>query len=139
MIKAIFKDMLDRISTIESLKYVSMDWGQLEKDPPAVKWPCALITMRDCIFTQQGQHKQLAEANIVIKVAYLHNAHISTNSNQTDKGLETLRCIDDIHDVLFGWHPSSCGYPERTALERQEATDAGREVWHITYHISFSA
>lgn len=139
MIKSIFKDILEQLSSVESLKYVSMDWGQLEKDPPAVKWPCALLTMRDCEFTQQGQHKQLAEANIVITVAYLHNAHMSAHSGMTDRGLELLECIDDIHAVLSGWHPESCGYPERTALERQEVNDAGREVWNITYHIAFPA
>lgn len=139
MIKSIFKDIIDRLSEVESLNYVSLDWGQLGKEQPAVKWPCALVTMRNCEFTQQGNHQQQGQADIIITVAYLHNAHMSANSNQTEKGLAGLEYIDEIHTALSGWHPDSFGYPERTALERVEQNDAGREVWIITYHIAFPA
>ena len=82
MIKSIFKDIIDRLSEVESLNYVSLDWGQLGKEQPAVKWPCALVTMRNCEFTQQGNHQQQGQADIIITVAYLHNAHMAANSNQ---------------------------------------------------------
>jgi len=137
MIKAILIDFMQRLNGVEPIKYISLDWGQLNKEKPAVKWPCALLSMEDIEFTQQAEHKQLAEADIVITLEFLHTGHMSGTVERADQTLESLETIDDIHAALSGWLPTYCGYPVRTALEREMPGEAGRERWKLRYHIAW--
>jgi hypothetical protein len=138
MIKEALNAIIERIAEIPELNYVGIDCGQLRAEQPAVKWPCALVNIRNIQFTQTLKHHQTGEADVVITMSYLYNTPSSSKNNTDNSVLKMLHLLDSIHEVLYGWRGPCMGYFERTSIERSSDIFNGCEIWEMVYHVSIN-
>jgi hypothetical protein len=70
--KATLKALFDQLATINGLKWYDEDFGQIDiaqDDQPAVKFPCALVTVNQQ-HTPLGGSQYDVKSNITIRVAF---------------------------------------------------------------------
>ena len=52
--KHIFLQIQEKLGEVSALKYIDKDWNQLKFEQPPVKWPCALIDVKNINYSQMG-------------------------------------------------------------------------------------
>lgn len=128
----------DRLATVAGLKYIDMDWNQLQQERPPVQWPCALIDFDRVDFTAVKTGAQRAEADIAVTVANLRLVNSSAKAPNRLQAYDTLRLIASIHQALRGFDGDGRFRPlVRTAL-RKVYGDRQAEVYTITYRTVFT-
>lgn len=146
--KEVLEHILERLSAIQELNYVSEDWGQLDSfgaDCP-VKWPCSLIDLQDGIYSDIGSSKQFNPANrqegginIGIKVANLRLTNPNSRAPQShkDNAFKIHEVIEKVHQALHGYHPGGeHGALMRTSFRKISRGD-GVQLYLVIY--SFGA
>lgn len=123
--KQIITDIQNRlISQVPALKYIDLDWGQLDYyfPHPPVQWPCALIGITQGTFSNIAHRGQLGLLTVVISVADLRISNSSGKApqNQKDKALAIFDIMQDVYEALQGWTGGSdysglirAGYTQR--------------------------
>lgn len=127
--------MMDEITTIllgvqdhlgesvPELAYVDKDWGQLSQEKPAVKFPCALIDLKDITFTQTGSGGQVADTQITVTVANLRLTSSSLLAPNKGDAYQIIGLLAKIHAALHlfsagdyaPYSGRSCARSSRTA------------------------
>ncbi len=126
--KQIITDIQNRlIAEVPELKYVDMDWGQLDyyNPHPPVKFPCALIDTPNIQWSNVLNKAQLGVVTVAITIADLR---LSNSSNaapaiQKNKAMEIFDILQKIHIALHGWtaHQSYTGLMRQSnAIRRRE-------------------
>lgn len=65
--KQLIIDIQNRLASLPELKYIDIDWGQIDYyDQPPVKYPCALIEIRQADYSNEGQHVQYGTVIIIL-------------------------------------------------------------------------
>lgn len=74
-IKEILLNVQERLGTaVPGLEYIDKDWGQLSYEKPAVKYPCALLDVKNINYSQEGRGRQMADTQLTVTVANLRLA-----------------------------------------------------------------
>lgn len=131
-------DIRQRIDELGSLRYIDNDWGQLDDygvNPPT-KWPCVLVDIIDAKPESQGNHIQIMDCTVLIRLADLRTSNSSQRAPQAQqsKHYDLLSIASSIFAKLHGWHKadSSYGTLSRVGFRRHHRDDGIRE-----YHILF--
>lgn len=143
--KNLFRAIQNLLASIEvpnqgrkALGYVDEDWGQLNMDKPPVKFPCALISMADANWEEEGRQTQRGVQAIDIVIAHLPMTPSSAGASDTlkDASLYTMELVELIHSKTHGVPPALDG---RTwgALSRKKVTKVNRNDGIRAYRILF--
>ena len=118
----------------QKLKYVDMDWGQLDNYPqhPPAGFPCALLDVRSLNYSDAGNQKQIGLADIEVRIAdvVLNNSSSAAPATQRANALRNLRLYDAVFQFLHGWVPPNIDYGPLTRISgsRTKRADGIREM-----------
>lgn len=99
-LKAIINDVMDRLQEVDGIKYVDKNWGQLMCEPPAVKFPCALVDIGDADYEDIGSGGQVVSVVVNIEVSVQRLTPSSTASKRRVDSYADLELIGKIHNAL---------------------------------------
>lgn len=134
--KQIFLDIQTQLDTIDELKTIDKNWGQLNYENPPIKFPCVLLDIADVNYSQLGQLAQQAEGNIEITVANMRLTNSNFRNPNNDASYAVFDIMDDIHQLLHGWSNGTIGRLIRTNLQKV-ATDSNYEIYKMTYRTTW--
>lgn len=147
--ETILTNTLNKLDTIERIKYLDNDWGQLDYYSPnmPVKFPAVLIDINQAQFSNIGrdfkaepQNRQQAQAQMVVTVADLRLGNTSSKAPETQKSytLGIWGLIKDIHMALHGFIPDETASALiRTNMQRSNRDD-GVQEYKIYYSFAIS-
>jgi len=142
--KLIIENTQSRLAAVALLKHIDEDWGQLDDYSPnfPVKWPVALIELRNVLYTNIGrergfapENRQMATATVVIHLATLKLSNTSglAPQGQKDDARQIWEIIEQVHALLQGYKPVAySGGLMRTQLSRRKRDD-GITQYEMTY------
>ena len=129
----------ERLSAeVEALKYIDMDWNQLQQERPPVQWPCALIDFDRIDFATVKDGVQRAEAEVVITVANLRIVNSSAKAPNRLRAYDTLRLMAAIHQAIDGFDGDGRFRPLRRTALRKVYGDKQAEIYTLTYRTVFT-
>jgi hypothetical protein len=106
----LFLALTDQLKTVlPPHAYIDQDLGQLEyyEIRPAVSWPCALIDIDSFTFQELGDGSQMAEGDVVIRLAFppYSSAKSTTPQEYREKALGFYEIEWAINKALHCWSP----------------------------------
>lgn len=136
-IKPILLDVQQRLgSEVPELAYVDKDWGQLSYEKPPVKWPCALLDVKNVTFTQEGRGVQMADTQIIVTVANMRLVASSLAAPKAEDAYRIIELLDRIHAALHLFTAGAYSPLFRTNL-RKVVADSSKECYEMTYQTAF--
>lgn len=97
MIKEVLMAVEDRLKEVKELAYIDADWGQGDKQPPAVKFPAVLLGMnREDVDEHLGLRSFVGKYELSVKLLML-------TLNRDDR-YEVYDLVDRIKTVLHSKH-----------------------------------
>lgn len=136
-IKKILLDAQQRLGDqVPQLAYVDKDWGQLSFEKPPVKWPCALLDVKNANFTQEGNGIQLSETQITVTVANMRLVASSLAAPKAEDAYRIIELLAGIHAALHLFSTGSYAPLFRTNL-RKVVADSTKECYEMTYQTAF--
>lgn len=122
------------------IRYINFDLGQLDfyETRPPVSFPALLIDFDNFRFENLGEGIQLAQGNIILRLAHNPFSHTSniTPAAVREQGMKAFELEYELNKILHGWEPDNCSsfVRESSVIEKKE--DAIR-VKQIIYSIAF--
>ena len=136
-IKEILLSVQERLgSTVPELQYIDKDWGQLSCEKPAVKYPCALLDVRNINYSQEGRGRQMADTQLTVTVANLRLAAASLLAPRKEEAYLVIDLLERIHAALHLFTAGGYAPLFRTNLKKVVA-DSSHECYEMTYQTSF--
>lgn len=123
-------------ATIPELAYIDKDWGQLAYDKPAVKFPCALLDVKEITYTQMGKGCQMADTQITVTVASMRLAASSLLAPRQEDAYHVIELLGRIHAALHQFTTGSYSPLFRTNL-RKILADSSKECYEIIYQTAY--
>jgi hypothetical protein len=104
----IFLKVLERISTVEEIRFIDQDLGQLEnyEYKPAVSWPCALIDVEEFSFTEMGNDlQQIGQGIISIRIGLVKYSDSNNLVPEAVRAnaLKYYEVEQKVHQAMHGW------------------------------------
>lgn len=97
MIKEVLMAVEDRLKEVKELAYIDADWGQGDKQPPAVKFPAVLLAMnREDVDEYLGVRSFVGKHELSVKLLML-------TLNREDR-YEVYDLVDQIKTTLHSKH-----------------------------------
>lgn len=97
MIKELLMAIEERLKEVKELEYVDVDWGQGDKQPPAVKFPAVLLAMnREDVDEHLGVRSFVGKYELSVKLLML-------TLNREDR-CEVYDLVDKIKITLHSKH-----------------------------------
>lgn len=141
--KTVYTAVMGRLKTINALRWIDLDTGQLEAgggetDRPAVAFPCALISIEIPRSTDITDRSQDCEARITIRLAF--DQQMRTNSAAPEKVIETAMnpydTIADVYGALQGWSGNEFD-PLSRISQGKENGRGGLFIYRIVFRTTF--
>lgn len=137
--KKLLTDVLARLGTMAPafLKYIDEDWGQLDYygAHPPVKFPAAVVDCINATYSNTGQGGQLADVQIIVRVAdmKLTNSSGMAPPTQKDQAFAIYDVLVAVTDALHTW-PGNENYSRliRQSMRKAKRSD-GMRVHEITF------
>lgn len=139
--KHIFLETMQRIKDkIPEVKWIDQDLGQLEfyTERPPVLFPCVLIDFDDSTFSDMGQHAQMCNCTLKLRVAFnvVQHSNGVTPQPQLQKALEIFDVMKKLHQYLHGW--SGTNFGELTRIRQTaEPREDNLRVYVIQYSVNY--
>ncbi|WP_435138880.1 hypothetical protein [Formosa sp. A9] len=149
MIEPVIKSIQDKIASLNTIKYVDEDWGQLDYYSPnfPVQWPCVLIDITNGQFENIGidktatpKNRQTANTLVSLTIANLKLTNSSGRAPQLQKdtAFNIWELQEDIHKLLQGWRPTTnTGTLTRTGFTRVKRDD-GVQEYTVVYSMGMT-
>lgn len=117
-IMVILDDIKEKLGEITELKYIDLDWGQLDDYSPnfPVKWPCALLDVDSAQYSNIGKdvglvpaNRQIADVTITVTIASLKlsNSNRKAPESQKQDANNIFNIIQQLHGLLHGYAPGT--------------------------------
>ena len=135
-LKAIINDVMDRLQEVDGIKYVDKNWGQLMCEPPAVKYPCALVDIRDADYEELGTGGQVATVGVEVIVSCQRLTPSSTASRRRVDSYADLELLAKVQDALHLYGTAAYQPLLRSRFYKEE-TEPGVSTYHLTYRTSY--
>lgn len=101
MIKELLMAIEERLKEVKELAYIDADWGQGDKQPPAVKFPAVLLAMnREDVDEHLGIRSFVGKYELSVKLLML-------TLNREDR-YEVYDLVDRIKTTLHSKHIDGC-------------------------------
>lgn len=137
----IYLDILAHIQDqVKDISQVAQDVGQLEGyvRRPQLAFPCVLIDFQNWNFTNLAENAQLAEGDVLIKLAFTpyQNEDSLTEEQWRKLALEYYELEYALNKALHGFAPNdNCGYLTRAGADRENRL--GIRIRHLRYRLEF--
>lgn len=128
----------DVLQEISKLKYIDRNWGQLELETPAVKFPCALTDVETVNYENLLQRHQHATAEISVTVAMLNYHNTSQKSTCKADGFDIFSLLETIHSKLQCLGTQYLEPLTRISLQKIEV-DKNYSCYQLRYRTGFNA
>jgi len=122
----------DRLSQIEEFKYIDRNWGQLDLETPAVKFPCAISDIEQMSYTDLLAKAQIAECEFTVTIAVQNFHNSSQKSPCKAQSNDIYNLIDAVNLHLQGYGTESLSPFRRLSLQKIE-TEKGYAVYQLRY------
>ena len=138
--KQLISDIKARLAEkVTALRYIDEDWGQLDyyaSDAP-VKWPCALITITQAQWSNQGRLTQTGIADVSIRIAdlKLSNTNPKASVSQRAAANTIFDVMKDSFASLHGWTASSANGPLTRTQTRKVNREDGIREFEVIYSV----
>lgn len=126
----VFITVLQALSAVPELKYISEDWGQLNFDQGADKYPCALIDLVAITYKSLTDDMQRAETTMTIRLASIQQPDMNND-------FSLLPIIDSIHEQLCKQVYQGISGLQRVEVKKVDRKDSIKE-YVISYKFKFS-
>lgn len=137
-ITTILLDVQDHLGkTVPELACVDKNWGQLALENPAVQFPCALLDIKDIVFSQTGNGGQVADTQITVTVANHRLTSSPLPPPEREEAYQTLGLLAKIHAALHTFSAGDYAPLFRTKLSKVVA-DSSRECYELTYQTAYA-
>ena len=123
-------------TSVPELAYISKDWGQLSYEVPPVKWPCALLDVKNVDYTQEGGSRQMGDTQLTITVADLRLTSASLAAPKLEDAYRTIELLGKIHRSLHHFAAGDYAPLFRTNLRKVE-DNSSYECYRLTYQTAF--
>lgn len=137
--RALFLSIQERLKTINDIKYVDEDWGQLEDYSPNTpsKFPLALIDLDSIDWSNTADLMQRGEGDICVTIAdyKLTRSNANASTEQREKAFGIFDLIDQVHAKLHGWNPCNGTNMLVRAKTQKVKRDDGMKEYKIFYSI----
>lgn len=125
--KELYLKIKNLLLSVDGLKYVDLDYGQLEVAPPAVNFPCALINISfpDCQDTVD--HQQRVRAIISIRLGFNAFSDQTSSSFGDDKievALNYFDVVGAVYKKLQSYYDDDIEELSRKSLQQEKRHDA---------------
>lgn len=131
-LKAIINDVMDRLQEVDGIKYVDKNWGQLLCEPPAVKYPCALVDIGDAEYSNLGSGEQMVNVVVDVVVSVQRLTPSSTASRRRVDSYADLELLAKIQDALHLYGTDKYHPLQRTQMYKED-TEPGVSTYHVRY------
>lgn len=101
----LFADIENQLnSSLNDLRWIDWDFGQLSQSTPPVAWPCCLIDFPAAQYSNEGNYRQLGDTTITLRLGFkvYERSHNKANPVYKAQALEHLQLIKDIQKELQG-------------------------------------
>ena len=122
-----------RLDSLESLKYVDRDWGQLDLETPAVKFPCAITDIEGVEYSDLLNREQVADVEFTVTIAVQNFYNTSQKAPNKAKGYDIFDIIGEVNDLLQGYATPEFATFSRRRLQKVDA-EKNYSVYTLTYH-----
>jgi hypothetical protein len=138
--KAIFLKVTEKLKTIEALRWIDGDEGQLDyyETRPPVSFPCALVDVELTDCQDQGETIQLVTARVTLRLAFepLGQTNTAAPVSVQNKALEKWDTVDTVFATLQGWGDeqiSELSRVSQTTEKRDDNIRVIRQVWETYF------
>lgn len=136
--KEIILDIQAKLSSdVPELLYIDKDWGQLNYEIPAVKYPCALLDISQTSFRQLGNGAQQADCDFVITIANLRLTPSSVVAPNKEDSFKMIDLIEKIHSALQMYASGKDYSPLFRSGLRKIQADSTAEIYELIYSTAF--
>lgn len=123
----------ERISDIEALKYIDRNWGQLDLETPAVKFPCAITDIEGVEYADLLNREQVADVEFTVTIAVQNFYNTSQKAPNKAKGYDIFDIIGEVNDLLQGYATPEFATFSRRRLQKVDA-EKNFSIYTLTYH-----
>ncbi len=131
-LKAIINDVMDRLQEVDGIKYVDKNWGQLMCDPPAVKYPCALVDIGDADYENLGSGEQVVSVVVDVVVSVQRLTPSSTASRRRVDSYADLELLAKVQNALHLYGTDKYQPLIRSRMYKED-TEPGVSTYHVRY------
>ena len=135
-LKAIINDVMDRLQEVGGIKYVDKNWGQLMCDPPAVKYPCALVDIGDAEYSNLGSGEQMVNVVVDVVVSVQRLTPSSTASRRRVDSYADLELLAKIQDALHLYGTDKYQPLLRIRFYKED-TEPGVSTYRVMYRTAY--
>lgn len=135
-LKAIINDVMDRLQEVDGMKYVDKNWGQLQCEPPAVKYPCALVDIGDADYENLGSGGQVASVVVDVVVSVQRLTPSSTASRRRVDSYADLELLKKVQNALHLYGTEAYQPLIRSRMYKED-TEPGVSTYHLLYRTGY--
>ena len=135
-LKAIINDVMDRLQEVDGIKYVDKNWGQLLCEPPAVKYPCALVDIGDADYENLGSGEQVVSVVVNIEVSVQRLTPSSNASKRRVDSYADLELLGKIHNALHLYGTDKYQPLLRIRFYKED-TEPGVSTYRVMYRTGY--
>lgn len=122
----LFEKIITKIETdVTSVRFIDLDWNQLDFENPPITYPCVLIDFPD---TQFAQMQGYQEGTAIVRLKIIYRSFTATSNITPDANREAALAFfeleQDIYEAFQAWYAS--GDLVNAAI-RQNATTEKRD------------
>jgi hypothetical protein len=136
----VYKQIIDRLKVVDSLKWSDLDSGQIDmqNERPAVKFPACLIDIAYPRCEEVASFIQNVTALITLRVVFSFTgaSHSRTPETALAATEAMFATLEEIHDALQGWGSASLSRFTRISAMPEKRRD-GLKVYKIVYETGF--
>lgn len=137
MIKDALIAVQNKLVTIESLRYVAEDWGQLDNyEIPPATFPCALVDGAEIDFSNGSRGRQQAVAKLTVRIGAIKKA-VSMQSPNSESEFSILDLLSEINSKLHGLDGDRFSPLTRLRVQKITRDDTIKE-YVVTYEFSYT-
>lgn len=123
----------ERLSDIAALKYIDRNWGQLDLETPAVKFPCAISDIEAVDYSDLLNREQVADVEFTVTIAVQNFYNTSQKAPNKAKGYDIFDIIGEVNSRLQGYATPEFATFVRRRLQKVDA-EKNFSIYTLTYH-----
>ena len=135
--REIFQNLSDRLMTVDGIKWVDLDTGQLDyyAQRPAVAFPAILVKIGYPQCRDVSGSAQLVHATIRLRVVFtpMGETYSAAAEDVKARALSIFDALEDVHRALQGW----TGEGLFSQLSRQSVVAEDRRDGYAVYAVTY--
>lgn len=123
---------------VEALAYVDRNWGQLNAETPAVRYPCALLDVAEVGYSHMsGRGSRRCEGTLTVTVVDQRTVSSGLGSPDRERSYGALGLAEAVAGRLDGWavEVSTMSPLLLTGLRHLETASTDYEAFEVSFRL----